>query len=113
MTTDPRPAGKLVRDNIPRIIRETGSEPVVRVARPAEYTSCLRAKLAEEVREYLATPGDLTELADILEVILALADDLGAGPQRLEQLRAHKAAERGRFACRYIWYGNTTRDTPR
>jgi predicted house-cleaning noncanonical NTP pyrophosphatase (MazG superfamily) len=105
--------GKLVRDHIPHLIRATGATPVIRVASPTEYTTYLRAKLTEEVREYLDAPGDPAELADILEVIHALAEDLDVTPARLDQLRDDKATERGRFTCRYIWYGNTTQDPPR
>jgi predicted house-cleaning noncanonical NTP pyrophosphatase (MazG superfamily) len=113
VTTAFWPAGKLVRDNIPAIIRATGAEPLIRVARPAEYPSRLRAKLTEEVTEYLDSPHDPAELADILEVILALAGDLGIGSGQLEQLRVCKAVQHGRFTRRYIWYGNITRDGPR
>jgi predicted house-cleaning noncanonical NTP pyrophosphatase (MazG superfamily) len=100
--------GKLVRDKIPQIIRAQGGEPIVRIAEAVEYRELLRAKLAEEVHEVLAAddadaPG---ELADVLEVVLALAADLGMNGRQLESLRAAKAAERGGFADRIVWSGN-------
>jgi predicted house-cleaning noncanonical NTP pyrophosphatase (MazG superfamily) len=100
--------GKLVRDKIPQIIRAQGGEPIVRIAEAAEYRALLRAKLAEEVGEVLAAddadaPG---ELADVLEVVLALAADLGMNARQMESLRAAKAAERGGFAGRIVWSGN-------
>ena len=103
--------GKLVRDKIPQLIRSTGAEPSIRIARPAEYSRLLRDKLAEEVLEFLGSDDDLSELADVLEVVLALTRDLGYSPGHLEQLRIRKAAERGSFTSRYIWYGNAPRQS--
>ncbi|MBI1759042.1 MAG: nucleoside triphosphate pyrophosphohydrolase [Actinobacteria bacterium] len=96
---------KLVRDKIPQIIRDTGVEPVTRVADAGEYRSLLRAKLVEEVDEFLAAD-DPGELADVLEVLLALASDLGVDRDQLEKLRAAKAFERGGFGDRIVWAGN-------
>jgi predicted house-cleaning noncanonical NTP pyrophosphatase (MazG superfamily) len=92
---------KLVRDRIPDIIRASGRTPRTRVADPAEYTGLLRAKLSEEVAEYMAS-GDPSELADILEVVHALAALDGLTPADLERLRAEKATERGGFAGRHV-----------
>ena len=71
-----------------------------------EYQRLLFAKLSEEVLEFIASNGDPMELADVLEVVMALADDLGIGQQELETLRAKKAAERGGFAAGIVWSGN-------
>lgn len=98
---------KLVRDKIPQIIRDTGAEPVFRVADAEEYRGLLRAKLVEEVEEFL-TSEDPTELADVLEVLLALAGDLGVDRDHLEKLRTAKAFERGGFADRIVWSGNAS-----
>jgi len=48
----------------------------------------------------------LEELADVLEVVLALAADLGLDAGGLEKLRAAKAAERGSFSERIVWCGS-------
>lgn len=100
--------GELVRDGIPRVIRAAGREPVTHAAGPEEYRRRLRDKLDEEVGEFLdaddvSAPG---ELADVLEVVLALAADLEVSPEELERLRARKAAERGGFTTRTVWTGN-------
>jgi predicted house-cleaning noncanonical NTP pyrophosphatase (MazG superfamily) len=92
---------KLVRDRIPQIIAAAGDEPEVRRAAPEEYRPLLRRKLLEEVDEFLAGE-DVEELADVLEVVHALAADLGVTPERLEQLRAEKAAARGAFTDRLV-----------
>lgn len=98
--------GKLVRDKIPQILRSKGLEPVTRIADPEEYRASLRAKLREEVEEFLASNDDPDELADILEVLYTLAELGGTDRRQLEKLRAAKAAERGGFADRIIWFGN-------
>jgi predicted house-cleaning noncanonical NTP pyrophosphatase (MazG superfamily) len=98
--------GKLVRDKIPQIIRAKGQMPIVYVADANEYRTSLRAKLREEVQEFLDSDHNLEELADILEVLYALAEDCGTDRQQLEKLRAAKAEERGGFSDRIIWCGN-------
>ena len=72
---------KLVRDKIPDIITASGKHPVTRVLSNEEYLAELDKKLIEEGNEYQADKS-LEELADMLEVIYAIAK---------------KAAERGRF----------------
>jgi predicted house-cleaning noncanonical NTP pyrophosphatase (MazG superfamily) len=103
--------GKLVRDNIPRIIRSKGLEPVIYTASTEEYNQRLRDKLREEVEEFLASDNDPEELADILEVLYALTEQAGIDRQELEKLRAAKAEERGSFAQRIIWSGNRPAET--
>lgn len=105
-------ASKLVRDNIPDIIRADGLDPIVYAAGPEEYATRLCEKLHEEVAEFVSADSEgareqsLKELADVLEVIYALADDIGAGRDQLEELRAAKAAQNGAFTKRFIWDGN-------
>ncbi|MCP2015542.1 putative house-cleaning noncanonical NTP pyrophosphatase (MazG superfamily) [Deinococcus sp. HSC-46F16] len=89
--------GKLVRDRIP----ERFPASRYRVLDEAEFGAALRAKLTEEVGEYLAD-GTPEELADVLEVLHALAARHGLTPGDLERLRVQKAAERGAFVGR-VW----------
>jgi predicted house-cleaning noncanonical NTP pyrophosphatase (MazG superfamily) len=100
--------GKLVRDRIPQIIREGGAEPVTYTADSEEYRGRLRDKLGEEVAEFLAADGESApeELADVLEVVRALAADLGVDADRLDKIREAKASERGGFTGRIVWTGN-------
>ncbi|MEV4260385.1 nucleoside triphosphate pyrophosphohydrolase [Kribbella sp. NPDC049584] len=99
--------GKLVRDRIPEIISASGAEPITYRAGAAEYRRRLWGKLMEEVDEFLAADRAtaVEELADILEVVYALAADLGTTKEDLEATRATKAAERGTFSNRVIWTG--------
>ncbi len=95
---------KLVRDLIPDRLREQGIGYRVRVLGETEFLAALRNKLDEEVAEFQATTSgdgaDLAELADILEVVHALARLGGASPIDLETRRVRKAAERGAFERR-------------
>lgn len=103
---------KLVRDNIPEIVRADGLDPVIYAADPEEYAARLRDKLREEVAEFFSADVDgdkersLGELADVLEVIYALATEIGADRWQLEEARAAKASRNGGFAKRIIWVGN-------
>ena len=67
---------KLVRDKIPNIIKEKGETPVVKTLDESEYKMELEKKLYEEYKEVIEATGDerVEELADMLEVIRALAN---------------------------------------
>lgn len=101
---------KLVRDRIPELIRANGEDPTYYTADPAEYRNRLRAKLREEVTEFLAaTEEDAPdELADILEVVYALATDLNLTQPQLDEIRHQKALARGAFTSRIVWTGTRT-----
>lgn len=91
---------KLVRDKIPQVIAATGKECRTRILNEAEYKEELNTKLKEELNEYLeaaTSEQSLEELADVLEVIRALAVVHGASPEGLEALRVKKAEKRGGF----------------
>ena len=64
---------KLVRDNIPDIIKKNGATPIVRILDDEEYFKELNRKLKEELNEYL-DGNDIEELADLYEVMLAILD---------------------------------------
>jgi predicted house-cleaning noncanonical NTP pyrophosphatase (MazG superfamily)/8-oxo-dGTP pyrophosphatase MutT (NUDIX family) len=108
MTHRPRRHGgrteKLVRDRIPEIIEAAGGRPRTRIAEDGEYLAFLRAKLYEEAGEYVSGR-DPAELADLLEVVRALAAAHGIEPAELERMRAVKAAERGGFTGRIVLSG--------
>ncbi|MBD2846626.1 nucleoside triphosphate pyrophosphohydrolase [Paenibacillus sp. IB182496] len=94
---------KLVRDRIPEIIAAGGKTCRTRTLDEAAYRSELLAKLKEESAEYFAAerPEEaLEELADMLEVMRALAVTHGVSWEALEALRERKAEARGGFAER-------------
>lgn len=90
---------KLVRDKIPEIIRANGEEPVTRILTDDEYLPALISKLKEETAEFEADHS-VEELADIAEVLEALATAIGQSPVAVEQARQEKAAKRGGFEQR-------------
>lgn len=92
---------KLVRDKIKEIIEKEGKIPVIHIAHEQEYSQRLKEKLMEEVQEFLSAPTD-EELADILEVVYALAELGGLSPAQLEKKRQEKAKGRGTFSKRII-----------
>jgi len=87
---------KLVRDKIPAIIAAQGDAPEVVILNDNKYEQALNAKLQEEVSEYL-NGFDIEELADILEVIRAIAAQKGVSYEAVEKIRVAKHAERGGF----------------
>lgn len=87
---------KLVRDNIPAICAKNGQTAKTRVLSEDEYRCALNEKLLEEVNEYLADE-DVKELADILEVVDAIAVSKGISLDTVMQIKSHKAAENGKF----------------
>lgn len=89
--------GKLVRDRIPDLFGGT-----TRRLDDEGFQDALRAKLQEEVAEYLES-GEVLELADVLEVVYALAGRDGVSAAELEEMRAQKAEERGGLAQRLWW----------
>lgn len=104
---------KLVRDAIPQLLESEGLTPIIRVADLDEYRRLLMAKLREETAEVgealdvppenLDIPAVVEEIADVMEVLLAIATDLGVGRDELEKVRIAKAAARGGFAERIVW----------
>ncbi|MDP9438889.1 MAG: nucleoside triphosphate pyrophosphohydrolase [Actinomycetota bacterium] len=95
---------KLVRDRIPEIVAAAGGRCEVRELDPEEYAERLQAKLVEEAQEF-AESGDPSELADVLEVVRALAEHNGISWEDLERIRLHKRTERGGFARRLLMMG--------
>jgi predicted house-cleaning noncanonical NTP pyrophosphatase (MazG superfamily) len=91
--------GKLVRDRIPEIIEADGRRAVVEVLDEARYREALLAKLTEEAAELAAAADDevLEELADLYEVLRALAEQAGLDMAQVEERADVKGAERGRF----------------
>jgi predicted house-cleaning noncanonical NTP pyrophosphatase (MazG superfamily) len=97
---------KLVRDKIPGIIEDQGQTPQIRTLSDEEYLLHLEQKLDEEVGEYHKdkTP---EELADILEVVYALAATAGCSKRQLMDLYQQKHDARGGFEKRYFLISKT------
>ncbi len=87
---------KLVRDNIPEIIKSSGKECDVEILSDEKYLQMLDAKLDEELEEYHKEQ-NLEELADLLEVLYATANARGYSVAELEDCRLKKKQGRGGF----------------
>lgn len=91
---------KLVRDRIPEVIKNTGKKFKTRILNTEEYITELKNKSFEELEEYVNTNNDedaVEELADLLEIIHALAEYHGASIETVEEVRKQKAEKRGGF----------------
>lgn len=90
---------KLVRDRIPELIAAEGRQPVVVVLPSAERAQALIAKLGEEAAEVAAAdaPDVPEELADVLEVVRALAREAGLSLDDVVALADRKREVRGAF----------------
>ena len=87
---------KLVRDRIPEIIEASGKKCVCSTLSDEEYLAMLDAKLNEELAEYQESKS-MEELADLLEVIRAVAVARGSSVEEVEAIRRDKAKKRGGF----------------
>lgn len=87
---------KLVRDKIPQVIEEDGRRCETSIVSKEELLPLLEEKLKEEVNEFMQDK-NLEELADIMEVVFGLAENLGYGEEELLKKREEKKEERGGF----------------
>lgn len=93
---------KLIRDRLPEIMRASGLGVFEHALNDDAFIASLKAKLLEEAREaHAAAPDELLgELADVSEVLRALAAAAGFTLDDVERARAAKRAERGGFEAR-------------
>ena len=90
---------KLVRDKIPDIIKEKGEIPIVKILEKEEYKKELERKLYEEYKEVLDAKSDdrIEELADMLEIIRALANLENKELDDILEIANSKKEKRGAF----------------
>lgn len=96
---------KLVRDKLPEIMRAAGLDVFERTLDDEAFIQALRGKLSEETVELLAAETReelLGELADVMEVVLALGAAHGFSAAEVEARRLAKREERGGFDAR-VW----------
>ena len=87
---------KLIRDKIPTIIQEAGNQCVIRKMNKDEYYDALNRKLREELKEYEASH-KIEELADMLEVIYAIAKHRGLSKEDMSAVMEKKRLKNGGF----------------
>lgn len=91
---------KLVRDRIPKIIDSTGKKSSTKLLNDEEFIKELKRKSFEELQEYVdaeTSEDAIEELADILEIIHALAAYHGSSIEEVERVRIQKAVKKGGF----------------
>lgn len=93
---------KLIRDNIPTLMQNEGMHINYAAAQDNEFFyTLLRAKLIEEVNEYLSSNNSLEELADVKLVIEYL---VGEREAEFQKLYDQKLTEMGGFEKKYIGF---------
>ncbi|MEV5024985.1 nucleoside triphosphate pyrophosphohydrolase [Paenibacillus sp. LPE1-1-1.1] len=91
---------KLVRDKIPHIIESSGKTCVVRVLDEHEFANALKTKMKEELNEFLEAKSvdeQISELADMVEVIYGFLENEGISLEDFEKKRQLKKEQRGGF----------------
>ena len=91
---------KLVRDKIPQILKEKNINCFTYKLNKKKYIKTLKTKLQEEVDEFLEASNkkhQQEELADIIEVIHALANSIEISLNEIEITRQEKFEKRGGF----------------
>ncbi len=92
---------KLVRDRIPEIIEKDGKTCKWSVLTQQDYITLLDQKLNEELTEYQESKS-MEELADLLEVMSAVANARGSSMEEVEKIRLSKKDKRGGFENRIL-----------
>ena len=88
---------KLVRDKIPEIIESKPNKKCkTKILTDDEYLLALNKKLQEELKEYLES-GEVEELADLQEVLLAILKVKNVSLEEFESIRLAKVDKRGAF----------------
>lgn len=92
--------GKLVRDNIPDIIKSNGEIPIVQILDDKQYKEELENKLIEECSEVINSSGKnrIEELADLLEVMISIANLENKSIADIDEVRIQKKEKRGGFS---------------
>lgn len=96
---------KLVRDNIPEIIKSNNEEPIYRKLDDNEYWEYLLKKDVEELEEIKTANTNIErkkELADKLELIIAMAEYNGYTLQDIIYEANNKRNKRGGFNKRIL-----------
>jgi predicted house-cleaning noncanonical NTP pyrophosphatase (MazG superfamily) len=94
---------KLIRDKLPAMMQAQGLSVFTRRLDDLEFLARLKDKLVEEAGEAMAARSRaelIDELADLREVMLALAEASGIADSEVEARRLYKRQERGGFEDR-------------
>ena len=87
---------KLVRDKIPKIIKENGKKCKTKTLKPEDIEKYYRAKIQEEMDELFENPCP-EEMADLMEVVDCLRRVLQLSIEDVIEVKDTKRQERGGF----------------
>lgn len=87
---------KLVRDNIPEIIKNSGNKCEVEIVSDDVALNYLYKKLQEEVDELLEDK-NLEEIADVIEVLFSIGNKYGYSEEDILNKRNDKRKKSGGF----------------
>lgn len=110
MKTITKHYNKLVRDKIPEIIEANGHRCVTAIVSDESYIELLDMKLYEELAEYQADKSQ-EELADMLEVMMSIAEARGYKWEDILAIQQEKRTKRGGFSKKIILL-STEEDAP-
>ncbi len=92
---------KLVRDNIPEIIKADNCQPNIRKLVEQEYLKELMKKLKEETKELINAKNNkkelVKEISDVYEVIDAIIDYYNLDRDKIIELKKERKEKRGGF----------------
>jgi predicted house-cleaning noncanonical NTP pyrophosphatase (MazG superfamily) len=99
---------KLIRDAVPEIMSAKGMQYEVDVMADEEYQQALRQKVLEEAKEVLDASSErnlITEMADLYEVMEALASFHNISEEDIRAEQQYRHAKRGGFErrLRLLW----------
>ncbi|OGF23911.1 hypothetical protein A3H66_03045 [Candidatus Falkowbacteria bacterium RIFCSPLOWO2_02_FULL_45_21] len=99
---------KLVRDNVPEIIRQNKAEPKTRILEQEEFLKALFRKLEEEAKEAVEAGADkqalMKEIGDVYEIIDAIIDNCGLSREEIMKLKNERKMACGGFKKR-VFFG--------
>ncbi len=97
---------KLVRDNIPEIMKKLGKKCNFKVANEEEYKKFLFDKLIEECNELVESKNNyesmINEMTDVLEVIDAIKNTFNLKEEDIQSFKLNKKNQNGGFDKKYI-----------
>lgn len=94
---------KLIRDRIPKIIKEAGWSPTIRTLKKSEFLSAIKKKVLEEAGELIKAKdkkGVVDEIIDIQELLDVLSSEIKLEKAELKKLQNMKRKKRGGFKKR-------------
>jgi len=92
---------KLIRDNIPELMKQKGKQPKTHTATEKEFEEALIGKLDEELKE-IKEGRNVEEIADLIEVAYTLAKEYNATEEEVNALRKQKNLKNGAFEKKII-----------